>query len=343
MTTLKDTAERAGVSIATVSRVLNHDKTFSIADDTRQLIWKTAEELQYYNGSRSTRRLVRFALIVLHTELDELEDPYYLSIRVNIRNEASLRSILVDEYFADSSLLNTALLSSYNGLIVLGSTHSWSQEMANCVLGAERPVVFTDFWTDELRHDCVYVDFRDLVKTALKHLIDMGYHKIGYIGGRERSLKTGEFAPDLRERYFTEYLRLENRYLPEYVFTGDATTCDTGYRLAQKAAADGCLPDAFFVTNDSMAIGALRALREAGVRVPEDVAVIGCNDIPAAAYLSPTLSTVRLRTDIMGIMAVRLLHDRIQQERDMGVRLVVPSELVVRDSSCRNQKQEVDA
>ena len=92
-----------------------------------------------------------------------------------------------------------------------------------------------------------------------------------------------------------------------------------------------------------MAIGALRALREAGVRVPEDVAVIGCNDIPAAAYLSPTLSTVRLRTDIMGIMAVRLLHDRIQQERDMGVRLVVPSELVVRDSSCRNQKQEVDA
>lgn len=336
MVTLKDIAERAGVSIATVSRVLNHDKSFSISDDTRQLIWRIADELQYRNSTRASRRLTRFALIVLHKELDELEDPYYLSIRINIRNEASSQGILVDEFFADTAVLNASLLSGYNGLIVLGSTHSWSQELEDCILQAGKPVVITDFWTDALQHDCVYVDFRALVKTALRHLIDMGYQKIGYIGGRETSLKTGESVPDLREKYFIEHLRLENMYHEEYVFTGDETTCDTGYRLAQQAVKASLLPDAFFVANDSMAIGVLRALREAGVRVPEDVALIGCNDIPAAAYLSPTLSTVRLRTDIMGIMAVRLLNDRIQHDRDMGVRLVVPSELVVRDSSVRS-------
>ena len=200
--------------------------------------------------------------------------------------------------------------------------------------------MFTDFFTDDLLHDCVYVDFRSLVKAALKHLEDMGYRRIGYIGGRDRSAETGELVPDLRERYFEEYLRLAGRYLPEYMLTGDAVTCDTGYRLAKQAVEAHRLPEAFFVANDSMAIGAFRALREAGVRVPEDVAVIGCNDIPAAAYLTPTLSTVRLRTDIMGIMAVRLLRDRVLHERDMGVHLVVPSELVVRGSSCRDAASE---
>lgn len=343
MATLKDIAERAGVSIAAVSRVLNHDKTFSISNDTRQAILEIAQDLQYQGNPRTMRKSMRFALIVLHTELDELEDPYYLNIRVNIRNEAALHEIAIDEFFAGSSALNASLLSAYSGLIILGSTHSWNRDVARCIEKTGRPVVFTDFWTDNLMHDCVYVDFRDLVKVALSHLEEMGYQKIGYIGGRERNAETGGLVPDLRERYFEEYLRLSDRYLPDYVFTGDATTCDVGYQLASQAVQLKRMPEAFFIANDSMAIGAFRAFREAGIAVPEDVAVVGCNDISAAAYLTPTLSTVRLRTDIMGVMTVRLLRDRVLNERDMGVHIVVPSELVVRDSSFNSHMQEANA
>lgn len=341
MVTLKDIAEKAGVSVAAVSRVLSQDKTFSISNDTRQLILEIAQELQYQGCARNAKRPWRFALLILHTALDEIEDPYYINIRVNVRREAALYDIPVDEIFVGTTPLSAAQLTGYSALIVLGSTHTWSREIARCVEKSGKLVAIADFWTDDLRYDCIYLDFRDLVKLALKHLEAAGYQRIGYLGGRERSVETGKLMADLRERYFEESMRLSGNFQPQYVLTGEETTCNMGYQLAKEAIQKNCLPEAYFVSNDSMAIGALRAFREAGISVPEQVALVGCNDIPAAAYLSPPLTTVRLRADMIGIMAVRLLRDRLLHERDMGVHVVVPSELVVRESSGKKDVLEV--
>lgn len=333
MATLKDIADRAGVSIATVSRVLNHDQSFSIGKETRQLVLETAEELQYIPLPRKPRKTTVLALVMLYSELEELEDPYYLSVRANIRKEAARQDYTVKEYFTPHEENLTEQLRQSAGVIIIGATFSCTPALMQQVKAAGVPVVVADFWTDETTWDYVYVDFRTAVNLALKHLTEMGYERIGFLGARDLDKATDTELPDLRERYYEENRRMNDSYDPVDVYIGHEVSCDEGYRLMQQAIANGRLPQAFFIATDNMAIGAIKALKEANIAIPKQVAVVGYNDIPAAAYLSPSLSTVRARTDLLGIFALRLLNDRITNERDAGVRLVVPCVLAVRQSS----------
>lgn len=339
MPTLKDIADRVGVSVAAVSRVLNHDKSFSITNATRQMILEAAQELQYVPSARKQRHPMTVALVMLYSELEELEDPYYLSIRANARKEAVRQGYSVLEFFTplghdlQGAGFGNALRQTA-GVIVIGSTNSYTPPLREQLIAAGVPVVLADFWTDEPRWDYVYVDFRTAVNMAMDHLVGMGYERIGFIGARERDATTGAELLDLRERYYEENRRAAGRYNPADVIIGKKTSCDEGYALMRQAiSAGGLLPRALFVMTDNMAIGAIKALKEDGIAIPEQVAVVGYNDIPAAAYLSPSLTTVRTRTDLLGVFAHRLLNDRINNERDIGLRIVAPCELIVRQSS----------
>ncbi len=103
----------------------------------------------------------------------------------------------------------------------------------------------------------------------------------------------------------------------------------------KKAIEQKRIPRALFVENDSMAIGCLRAIKEHGIQVPEQVALISCNDIPNAEFLTPSLSSVRIYSDLIGVMSARMLAERIETKRVLGVKVVTPSRLIIRQS-CGN-------
>ncbi|MNZ90741.1 Ribose operon repressor [compost metagenome] len=138
---------------------------------------------------------------------------------------------------------------------------------------------------------------------------------------------------DERELVFTERLTALGLYAPKYVFTGDNLYSEDGYKLMKEAISGGQLPTAFFIENDSMAVGALRALHEAKLRVPYDMTIVGCNDIAISAFLQPPLTTVKVHMEHMGEIAVELLSDRLNGRSGIPKKIVLPTCIQERESS----------
>lgn len=336
MATLKEIAEKVGVSVATVSRVLNYDTTLSVSDETRRRIFEVAQELNYKTlreRSQQARESFRFGLIHWYSERQEIDDPYYMAIRLGVEKECFDRGIELVKLFKQNGVYPTERMEGLDGIIAVGKFGS--KEVSTFASSAKQ-IVFVDCSPDERRFDSVVIDLRQATIAVLDYLLEMGHTEIGYIGGREY-VDEGTPIRDEREAAFYEYLYLKGMYNPHYVSIG-AFTAEDGYRLMKEAVSSGNLPTAFFIASDSMAIGALRALHEAGVAVPEDVAVVGFNDLPMAAFLHPPLSTVKVYTEFMGETSVELLVERLTTKRVICKKVVVPTDLVIRASSGANRK-----
>lgn len=336
MATLKEIAEKVGVSVATVSRVLNYDATLSVSDETRRRIFEVAQELNYKTlreRSQQARESFRFGLIHWYSERQEIDDPYYMAIRLGVEKECFDRGIELVKLFKQHGAYPIERMEALDGIIAVGKFGP--KEVEFFAAGAKQ-IVFVDCSPDEHRFDSVVIDLRQATVTVLDYLLRLGHTKIGYIGGRE--YVDGETPiRDEREAAFYEYLYVKGLYDSRYVWIG-AFTAEDGYRLMKEAVSGGDLPTAFFIASDSMAIGALRALHEAGIAVPEEAAIVGFNDIPTAAFLHPPLSTVKVYTEFMGETAVELLIERLTTKRAICKKVVVPTELVIRSSSEGNEK-----
>jgi len=202
MATLKDIAKLANVSISAVSRVLNNDETLSIATETKQNILRIAEELQYKTLRERVRRTddsISIAVILLYEELDEIKDPYYLSIRTNIKKEALEIGMKVEEYFCPSGGNAEILFDLFDGFIVVGSIKTWTENLKKMLLSAKKPVVFVDFEPEFPNSNCVVTDLYDVVKKVWEHLNSLEYRTIGYVGDASRHCETGHLIRDKRE------------------------------------------------------------------------------------------------------------------------------------------------
>ncbi|GGJ60866.1 LacI family transcriptional regulator [Anoxybacillus voinovskiensis] len=337
MATLKEIAEKVGVSVATVSRVLNYDPTLSVSDETRKKIFEVAQQLNYKTlrerNQHTTKERLRFGLVHWYSELQELGDPYYMAIRLGVEKECFDRQIELVKLFKQGDSYQSEWLTGLDGIIAVGKFGPKDMEVFTA---STEQIVFVDCSPDETRFDSVVIDFRQSMIRVLDYLLSLGHEKIGYIGGKE--YVDGEtLIRDERETTFYEYLYVKGLYEPNYVWTGRFTAED-GYRLMKEALAKD-YPTAFFVASDSMAIGALRALHEAGVRVPEDVSLVGFNDIPTAEFVQPPLTTVKVYTEFMGETAVELLAERLATKRHLSKKVVIPTQLIVRESSgpCKNR------
>ena len=338
MAKLKDIAERAEVSISTVSRVLNHDENFSVSFARRQQIIKIAQELQYPSKSPPGAPKVclkgSIALILLYSEIDELEDPYYLAIRSNFRAEALRLGAEVTEYFHPHS--PAALqLGEHPVLVIVGSGRHWTGAFRDSVLAAHPSPLLVDFSSGDADTDCVLTDFEHLTNAALSHLLECGFTRIGFIGSREFNRASDTLIQDERETFFAGFLKARGLYNPELVFSGSETTLQAGYRLAETVMNCPPLPQAVFIETDTMALGAIKAFKNAGLTLPDDLSIIGCNDIPEAQYLEPALTTMRIHTELTGIAAARMAVEKALYPRRGGLKVIIPNELVIRESCAR--------
>ncbi|XID94637.1 LacI family DNA-binding transcriptional regulator [Paenibacillaceae bacterium WGS1546] len=329
MSTLKDIAARLGLSVATVSRVLNRDKRFSVAEQTRENIFRTAEELGYVRAAKDEKKTTpSFGLVTWYNEREELLDPYYLTIRLGVEKTAFARNIRLNRFFRKNGRFQFDS-SSLDGIIAIGKFNE--EELAG-FSDITTNIVCVDDAPNDRRYDSVVTDFEKAVCEVLDYLYQAGHRRIGYIGGRDFTVNNELFQQDFRELAYIHYMKRKGQYRLSDLYLGRYTP-DDGYALAKAMLERKKLPTAVFIANDSLAIGVMRALYEHGVSVPEDISLAGFNDNESSRYLIPSLTTVKVHAEFMGQEAVSLLLERMESGRPIAKRVVLPTELVIRESS----------
>lgn len=329
MATIKDIAEQAGVSSATVSRVLNYDETLSVGDETKKRIFKVAEALDYTKyQTKKIKKQGKLAIVQWYTEKEELDDLFYLSIRLGVEKRAEELNYDIIRIFQNTDF---EMNSDIEGIIAIGK---FSDSQINKLTSWTKYICFIDFDQLHRKLDSVVIDFEQAVNSVLDHFLANGYQNIGLIAGQEHFGDKSKPIIDKRTTIFENYMKKAEIYNEKCVFTGSFNV-SSGQELMKRAIENlkDDLPDAFFISNDSMAIGCLRALQEAGISVPNRVSLIGFNDISVAKYIYPTLSTVRVYTELMGETGFDLWLDKLTTERIVAKKVTLSTDLILREST----------
>lgn len=332
MATIKDIAQAAGVSSATVSRVLNQDQAMSVSDETRTKIFTIAEQLGYKKSKKNNKRSKtsrRIAIIEWYTEQEELDDLYYYSIRLGAEKKAQELGYEIIRIFNNDSL---AQLENIDAIIAIGK---FSPGKIKELETYSDKLVFVDSNTLNSGHSCVTTDFENSVINVIDYFINNGLKEIGMIAGQETSSDKSTLLSDPRLNTFQSYLQQLKLYDSNLIKIGSFSSED-GYKIMKEFIMElgDDLPQAFFVANDALASGALRALQEAKIPVPERVSLISFNDTSLAKYMYPKLSTVTVFTEEMGKQAIQILEQNFQKDRSSVPYMVkLATKLTIRESS----------
>ena len=323
--TLRDIAKRAGVSLATVSRVLNDDPQLAVSDETRKKILTIAEELSYTKRRRrDTAARHKIVIVQWYPELQELTDLYYLNIRVDVEKEAQAAGLVTETVFANNL---AQVPKDAAGIIAIGK---YSPAQLKQLSAVSRELVVIDGDVLAQGYDCVVPDFEGGITQATQALLAK-YRRVGMIAGQE-STTDGRPVADPRASAFQAAMGAQ--FVPAWLKVGDYSE-KSGYAQMQALLALPVAkrPQAVLIANDVMAAGALRALHEAGVAVPAEMAIISFNDTSMARYLYPPLTAIRVPTEQMAAMGVALLQQRLTVANLAPQRVVVGTLLTQRQSA----------
>ena len=322
-----DVARAAGVSHQTVSRVLNaHPR---VREETRARVLAAIEELGYRRNTAAralvTRRsgtlgvvTARSALygptsVLLALEGAAREAGYFVSL-VSLADAGAAQMTAALEHFQDQSV---------EGVVIIAA----SPELADDRLTAALPMPVVTISPLAASHDGVYVTSVDHLlggRLVTRHLVELGHRRLAFIAGPADSLDS-----TARQRGWEQESAAAE--LPQGQLIRGDWSAQSGYEAGRQLAR-GTLPDAVFAGNDEMSLGLLLALHEAGVRTPEDVSVVGFDDIPGAAFFSPPLTTVRQDFHSLGVSCIDLLTAALNGRAPLEP-VLVPPQLIVRGST----------
>ncbi|MGT2784074.1 LacI family DNA-binding transcriptional regulator [Streptococcus merionis] len=332
MATIKDIAKKAGVSSATVSRVLNYDPKLSVSDETRKKIFDTADELNYTKHIQKNsfrQNQPKIAVVQWYSQHEELDDLYYYSIRTGLEKEAQEKGYEIIRIFNQEELTPA---EQADGLIAIGK---FSRDQIAELASFGKPLVFVDSNTLPHGFSCVTTDFTFGVTAALDHFWQNEQWQIGMLTGQEKTSDNKETIADQRLIIFQQYLEKRQAFNPKWLKVGEFSA-DSGYQMMTQLINqfEDNLPQAFFIANDSLAIGALKALQEAQIAVPERVSLISFNDTTVTSYVYPTLSSVTVFTKEMGATAFHLLHSQLTHDVTPPIQqITLATKLTLRASS----------
>ena len=317
------------MSVATVSRVLNDSGP--VSDDTRQLIREVAGRMRYvpHSGARS---LITSRTETLGVLLPDLYGEFFSEVirGADLAARHDGYHILVSSSHSDRSEVEAvlrALRGRIDGLIVMSPEADARALEAN--LPGSLPIVLLNCRVEGTAFDSINIDNYGGALAMIRHLASLGHRRIAHVKGApsnndalERLLGYRDAMQPLVGDDGTEVLEIQGDFGEE-----------SGYRAGGEILRMQPRPTAVFAANDGMAVGLLAALQEAGLRVPEDIAVAGFDDIPIARFLTPPLTTVRLAIAELGALAVkRLLLAMARGEDRERQHEVLPTTLVVRGS-----------
>jgi LacI family transcriptional regulator len=326
---IKDVARAAGVSPATVSRVLNG--TGKVSPDRAERVRAVVARLVYQPFSPA-RALRRQATDVWAVIVADIENPFFTLIVRGIEDRAHERGFRVmlcnsdEDLQKEAAYIDVALAERMGGVVI--AVASARQSRLAPLLERGVPVVAID--RRPAGHDvaCVLVDNKLGAPEATAHLIAAGAERIACITGPRRVSTANE-----RLAGYEEALRAAGRPVDPSLVIREDFRPRGGYDAVQRLCSSAQRPDALFVANNLMTVGALRALRDLGLRVPDDVRVVGFDDAPWAALVQPPLTVVSQPAYEIGRIAADLLCEaREDPARERREVLLVP-ELIVRESS----------
>lgn len=333
MTTIQDVARHAKVSTATVSRVLSNPAI--VAQDTRDRVTRAIADLSYHpNPAARTLRTLRSGRILV--TVPDISNPFFSEVIRGVEEAAQDLgySVLLGDtrYDADREEQYAGFLKrrEADGLIFLG--HRLPSTLVDDVeqSGGRVPIVNGCEYSADLGVSSVHIDNVAAAADAMDHLYDLGHRRIGVVTGPLSS-------PLSRDRVDGTRRAAEQRGLADQLvvrpgnFTIEAGEAETSDMLALKDA-----PTAIFCFSDEMALGAMAAVRKAGLSCPNDVSVIGFDDIHFARFMVPPLTTIRQPMAQIGRETVQMLHGIFTDDNAMPVSLTLPHDLVIRESTARS-------
>ena len=345
MASIKDVAKEAGVSVATVSRVING--TATVSDESRTRVEQAIHDLGYRSNevARTLKMIKTRRIAVIITSLSR---SFFSRVIEGIQAEAEKHSYSV--FFAethDSIEKEKQLVELFAGQwvdgIILASSVNDETEHEEYISrlaslnkqGTRIPVVTLEFPLNNGHLDAVCIDHQKAAYDAVRYLIDLGKHNIAHIshpeGNRIGAWRTNGYETAIR----AAGLPFRKEMISEANYTSYS-----GYLAMERLVSGGHRPDAVFCANDQTAVGVIKYCEDNGLNVPEDVAIIGTDDIFVASIMSPSLSTVDVPKFKLGTQAMELLLSRIQEDRPIYTRTVkfLDYSIVERESTRRGAK-----
>ena len=326
--TLKSVAEQVGLTASTVSAVLNNSSASrSVPERTKNRILAAARDLNYRPNffARSLRVQRTYTIGVILAEIGDAYGSVVISGMERYLREQNFFFLTV-AHRHDKKLLatySTMLLErGVEGFITVDTLLTEEPPLPTVAVAGHRRIKGVTN---------IVLDHRRAASLALQHLVDLGHEKIAFMKGSTVSADS-----DDRWNAICEVAaKLGIRMRPELVvqLEGDDPTPNLGYPFAKQLLARKQPFTALFAYNDISAIGSIRAFQEAGLRVPDDLSVVGFDDIQNSAYISPPLTTVRQPMQEMGKIAARTLLDRIEGRMKYVPEIAIEPELVVRRST----------
>ena len=325
--TIKDVARVARVSVATVSRALNGHQNVTAA--VRQRVEEAAEQLRYVPHA-AARSLSSRRTQTLGVVLPSLDGEFFSELLRGVDGAAREHGmhIVVSNYDCDPDEQDASLRTlrgRVDGVLLMAPFTDAPAPGAERPAGA-MPIVMINS-PGAPGANAVCIDAYGGARAMVRHLLDVGHRRIAFIGGL-----AGTYDAVERLRGYQDELAASasggEPWVVEGMFDGAS-----GHRAGLALLQSGTRPDAVFAANDMMALGCLFAFAQAGLRVPDDIALAGFDDIPMANYMHPALTTMRVDIARLGDVAARCLIARLAGDADPGGPLTIEPALVVRASS----------
>jgi LacI family transcriptional regulator len=339
MTTIKDIAREAGVSVATVSKVLNYPDYGKA--ETRQKVMAVIKRTNY-QPNHAAQSMINKKTGMIALIIPDVRNPFFTEVARGVEDAANKNNYRVMLCNTDEDPLKQQnYLQALRGRIADGFIIAVASDDCRQLKKIDRsklPFVFIDRECQNYRTDAVVVDNRDGAAKAVRHLLNNGRRRVGFISGKQDTQTGRERLQGYSEALAEAGIALDRQAVKDGKFT------TTGGYQATKALLDlPGRPDALFIANNAMTIGAIKALTEAQVRIPGDIALVCFDDADWAEFFTPALTVVRQPTYTMGSLAGEILFQRLTETKRSEIKeIVLKPELVVR-KSCGSDKNRHEA
>lgn len=324
MATIKEIAQLANVSSATVSRVLNQDETLVVTPEVRNQIYKIAHELKYIPPKMrhaQKGKTITIGVADWHIVRKDREDMRLESLPCVV--EAMLKK-------ADVSFhrLVWGEEMQVDGIIAVGS---FSEEEMDFLRRQSYVILFVNSDQKNYEFDQIIMDYEQGIRDMVHYLLDQKeYRSIGYIGGiyEENGVRIGTH----RLEGLKEILKERGSFTEKYFLVGELSR-ESGYALTKGLLDTKDIPEVLLLGNDEIAEGAMEAIREQKYRIPKDIAVVIYRDIETLQTKYPTYTSLRMLPDIVWSTAIKLLMERIIDKREDSMKVYLPAKLEIGDSA----------
>ncbi|RKP51691.1 LacI family transcriptional regulator [Cohnella endophytica] len=322
-----DVAKKSGLSVVTVSRVLNNSS--SVRQNNREKVLQAMKELDYHPNA-SARSLARGKTGIIGLNLTTLHDSFLDAVVKGVNDKLAehgyFLALSISTHYEDAFHRSLFQEDRVDGVILLSPLDE--DEYVMELKKKKIPFLMIDNSQRNPSVTSIIVDNFKGGYEATKHLIDMGHKEIAHIGGPDPFLSSRE-----RERGYL--FALEEAGLKPYAIERGTFEITSGYRIAKQWIDSGSLPSAIFASDDYIALGVMDACKNEGVRIPDDVSIVGFDDQILASQFRPTLTTVRQPADKIANAAVELMLGLINDPAKRSVTIQMEPELVVRESTAR--------